>query len=143
LLHLVEQELINWRLQGHMHAHGERKWQKEFRQFAQTTPVSMPWIDGLLRDGSIIRWHGCDVRELLPLMLQADAAEYREEHAGGQRMPRHFRSIEGCEHAIMKKTGAAMEDVRHFMEMWYDANEEILQLVYEAIAREPVQNYFR
>jgi hypothetical protein len=105
--------------------------------------VSMPCIRGLLRAGASTRWHGCDVRELLPLMLQADATECREEHAGEERMPRHSRSIEGCEHGIMKKTGASIEEVRHFMEVWYAANEAILQLLYEAIEREPLQSYFR
>jgi hypothetical protein len=104
--------------------------------------MTIPCIPGVLPDGHITRFYGCDVRELLPLMLQADVAECREEHAG-RRTPTYNRTLEGCEHAILKKTGASHDEVRRFMDVWYASNADILQLVYEAVQKEPVQNYFR
>jgi len=132
--------LENSRLAFPREQRGLRRWYKEFRAFAQRARLSSPNMPSVVRDGPYAFFYSVDLRDLAPLILQAVANESRERHS--QNLPHWFRTFEGCEHALVRRTGAALPIVHEFVDNFCEVNADVLALIDTAVQREPHRNFF-
>ena len=86
-----------------------------------------------------------ELRELVPLILQAQVDEERQSlgEAGGA-LPTHSKSWEGVYHSIVRRAEkrATLQEVRLFVDEWLAANEKVLAFVTETIKEDPCCQYF-
>ena len=119
---------------------GNRKWYKEFRNFAATTPFPIPQMHAI-EQAYPPRFCGVAVRELAPLILQVIVCTARPE-IGGLLQPTLFRNADGCAHSIVRRTKAPLGLVLQFMREFEAANIWVTNLIYAAVTAHPYENYF-
>ena len=137
---LTPTTLCNARLGFPSNQRGRRRWYKEFRAFAQSARLSSPSMPHVVRDGVEACFCNIDLRDLAPLVLQAVANGSRERYS--RNLPQWFRTFEGCEHAIVRRTGAPLPIVHEFVNQFCAVNEDVLALIDRAVQREPHRNFF-
>ena len=120
---------------------GRRRWYKEFREFARHAHAVAP-DDVISMDGSgDCAFHGVAVLELMPLILQAAAADARALHSSYRR-PQRWRSWSGCVHSIVMRTSGSCHDARLFVLSWLELNKDIVMELESSVKRFPHRNFF-
>jgi hypothetical protein len=124
------------------HAKGWRRWYKEFRVYSWQAQFLMP--ESLDSDRSEGEFYGVNIRDLAPIILQAEAEKFRDEMADGRcgALPNWYRSKSGRDHAIVRRTGAHLRDVSTFVNDFLILNAKIVDELYVAIVLEPHKTYF-
>ena len=116
-----------------------RKWYKEFRKFASTTPFAIPQMHSI-EQAYPPRFCNVAIRELAPLILQVIVSDARHEIGGLQ--PRLFRNEDGAAHSIVLRTKAPLALVLEFMQNFEGANIWVTNLIRAEVTAHPYQNYF-
>ena len=106
--------------------HSSRKWYKEFRDFAATSPLEIPQMYSI-EQSYPPRFCNVTIRSLAPIIFQDKVAAARHDIHGQQ--PNMFRNPDGCVHSIVRRTNAPLRLVEKFVRKFEDANQFVIALI--------------
>ena len=88
-------------------------------------------------------FRGGDLADIVPFILQAEAATWRLQLPSGARLSwPQWRSEAGCIHAIVVKTSMLFTEASILVEAWKAANQYILEDFKNLISTSQGANYF-
>ena len=123
---------------------GTRRWYKEFREFSHRARFALPDVPNVT-DGYPQLYGAVEIAEIAPLILQMHCADCRDLYDDERKLPHWWRNRTGCYHSIVRRTGFSLNHVRHFVEQWEKANEDVLGMIEQHVMFSPLQcrTYFR